>query len=238
MLSHTQLYRLCLLNYYHTGQFAIDRAAANRFIKHAIAQAKDIPPTPTSDSGPTPTHAPLNTDGTEDTVPVPVKVTAKMLERERYQQTLREEECEEEGGDLKVIDGEESDDDSPGHASGMPLAAKGKSRVVPSETSIGKRRRPPIDPFAGLRTFTRPRYPSCCSFSAFSLGYDPHLSAPVAETGTTSSSSRPRRTVRTKIEDDSVDTSSGTNTLVGKEHKRVERLRKRSKMKDPPSLAG
>ncbi len=164
----------CLLNHHHTGQFAIDRAAATRFIKHAIAQAKDIPPTPTPDSGPT-TRVPFNADSTADTVPVPVpvKVTEKMLEREQYQRALREEECEEEsGGDLEVIDGEEagdddepSEDDSPGQASGMPLAAKGKSRV-PSETSIGKRRRPPIDPFAGLRIFTRSHYPSCRNFSA------------------------------------------------------------------------
>jgi len=199
-------------------QFAIDRAAANRFIKHAIAQAKDIPPTPTSDSGPTTTRVPFNADGTADTVPapVPVTVTAKMLERERYQRALREEQSEEESEDLKVIDGEEatdgdesSEDDSPGQASGVPLAAKGKSRALPSETGIGKRRRPPIDPFAG---------------------YDPRPSAPVAETDTTSSSSRSRRMARTNI---GADTSSGTNTPSGRGKDRVERSRKRSKMKDP-----
>ena len=159
MLSRAQLHRLCLLNYHHTGQFAIDRAAASRFIKHAIAQAKDIAPTSPSDPGPTTTRVPFNADSAADTVPVPVpvKVTAKMLERERYQQALREEEDEEESGDLKVIDSEEvadgdeqSEDDSPGQESGVPLAAKGKSRALPSETGIGKRRRPPVDPFAGL----------------------------------------------------------------------------------------
>lgn len=136
-------------------QFAIDRAAANRFIKHAIAQAKNTPPTPTSDSGPTTgSRVPFSADGPADTVPVPVKVTEKMLEREQYQQALREEEeCEEESGDLEMIDGEEvaDKDDSPGRASGVPLAAKGKSRVPPSETNIGMRGRPPIDPFAGSR---------------------------------------------------------------------------------------
>ncbi|KAI9460473.1 hypothetical protein BJY52DRAFT_256338 [Lactarius psammicola] len=149
-------------------QFAIDRAAATRFIKHAIAQAKDEPPTPTLDTGLT-TRVPFNADGTADMAPVPVKVTEKMLERERYQQALREEECEEEsGGDLEVIDDEEevsdddeddkpSEDNSPGQASsGVPPAAKGKSRV-PSETSIRKRRRPPIDPFAGYGEDPHPR---------------------------------------------------------------------------------
>ena len=171
----------CLLIHYHTGQFAIDRAAANRFIKHAIAQAKDIPPTPASDSGPATTRIPSKADGTADTlpapVPAPVKVTAKMLERERYQRALREEECEEEeSGDLKVIDGEEvadgdesSEDDSPGQVPAVSLSAKGKSRVSPSETSIGKRRRPPIDPFAGLRTFTQSYYPYFCNLFCTSL---------------------------------------------------------------------
>jgi hypothetical protein len=86
-------------------------------------------------------------------------VTEKMLEREQYQRTLREEEGEEEsGGDLKVIDGEEDEeeedeqpsDNSPSQASGV--AAKGKSKV-PSEKSVGKRRRRPVDPFAGLCAF-------------------------------------------------------------------------------------
>ena len=162
----------CLLNYYHTGQFAIDRAAANRFIKRAIAQAKDITPTLTSDSGPTTTRILSKSDGTADTEPVPasVKMSVKMLEREQYQRALCEEEHEEESGDLKVINGEEvadrnelSEGDSPGQVLTVPLSAKGKSRVLPSETSIGKRRQPPIDPFAGFHTFTQSHYPSCCN---------------------------------------------------------------------------
>ncbi|KAH9050545.1 hypothetical protein EDB84DRAFT_1613115 [Lactarius hengduanensis] len=161
-------------------QFAIDRAAATRFIKHAIAQAKDAPPTPTPESGPS-TSVPFDAEGTADTVPVPVpvKVTEKMLERERYQRALREKEREEDsGGDLKVIDGEEaageddeqrSEDDSPGQAA--PSAAKGKSRASP-ETGIGKRRRPPIDPFAGLRTFT-----SVVSFIHLAVTFSARLSS-------------------------------------------------------------
>ncbi|KAH9065854.1 hypothetical protein EDB87DRAFT_1574294 [Lactarius vividus] len=137
-------------------QFAIDRAAATRFIKHAIAQAKDAPPTPAPEPGPS-TSVPFDAEGTADSVPVPVKVTEKMLERERYQRALREEEPEEDsGGDLEVIDGEEvaeDEDDSPGQ---VPLPDKGKSRASP-ETGIGKRRRPPIDPFAGHGDDLKPR---------------------------------------------------------------------------------
>lgn len=158
LCTRSQSHRIC---HHHTGQFAVDRAAATRFIKHAIAQAKDAPPAPTSDSSPTTARVPSNTDGPADPAPalVPVKVTEKMLEREQYQRTLHEEEREEESGDLKVIDGEEDDDDeertsdnSPTQAPGV--AAKGKSKV-PSEMNVAKRRRRPIDPFAGLCTFVQ-----------------------------------------------------------------------------------
>ena len=151
-----------MLNQLHTGQFAIDRAAATRFIKHAIAQAKDIPPASTSDSGPTTAHVTLNADRTADTVPAPVKVTEKMLEREQHQQALREAEHEEESEGLKVIDGEEDDDNdgqrSSDNSPGQASTAKGKSKA-PSETSTGKRRRQTIDPFAGLCTFARSHCP-------------------------------------------------------------------------------
>ncbi|KAH9004140.1 hypothetical protein EDB86DRAFT_3062472 [Lactarius hatsudake] len=132
-------------------QFAIDRAAATRFIKHAIAQAKDAPPTPTPESGPS-TRVPLDTEGTADTVPA--KVTEKMLERERYQRALREEEREE--GQWWWGLGTEEDDEQQSEDEAVPPAAKGKSRASP-ETSTGKRRRPPIDPFAGYGDDPKPR---------------------------------------------------------------------------------
>jgi exosome complex protein LRP1 len=106
------------LNRYHTGQVAIDRAAATRFIKHAIAQAKDAPPNNSSGPGPGPgpsTHVRPIIDGdTASAVRAPIKVTEKMLEREQYHEALREEDAladeeELEGGGLAVIDGEEPD---------------------------------------------------------------------------------------------------------------------------------
>jgi exosome complex protein LRP1 len=178
--------RLNLITY--VGQVAIDRAAATRFIKHAIAQAKDTPST--NDSVPVPgpsTHTRIGDNdeaGTASAIRVPVTVTEKMLEREQYHAALQREDAlvdEEESGDLEVIDGEEpdgplSDDTSPHQTSrGSGLEAnnnkteskgKGKAKAVEpiptfstaqknvlpsSETTItGKRRRPAIDPFAGL----------------------------------------------------------------------------------------
>jgi hypothetical protein len=84
-----------------------------------------------------------------------------MLEREEYQRALREEGSEEESGDLKVIDGEEDDNDDERSSDNSPSqasATKGKSKV-PSETSVGKRRRRAIDPFAGSYTLVQSHCP-------------------------------------------------------------------------------
>ncbi|KAI0257250.1 hypothetical protein BJV78DRAFT_1150209 [Lactifluus subvellereus] len=199
-------------------QLAIDRVAATRFIKHAIAQAKDAPLN--NGSGP---------------VRAPVKVTEKMLEREQYFEALREEDAlageeeELEGGGLEVIEGEEpdgrlSDDASPRpcQASESELEAgdrgkgkgKGKAKAVdvpitsapdapPSDIKIpGKRRRPATDPFAGYGDDPDARFPA--------------LAAPGAK-GV------------------SAEASSGTNTPPGGEQRdRAKKSRKRPKKKGYP----
>jgi len=170
-------------DHHNTGQLAIDKVAASRFIKHAIAQAKDT--RPISVSSPTP-HIRVNdndNDGggsgaaTAHGVCVPVKVTEKMLEREKYHEALREEaQASDDGGDLEVFDAEDEPSDEAGRtppegdASSSSLDATGKQKgkgkakavaggtsvhdVLPSsETAAGKRRRPPVDPFAGLCRF-------------------------------------------------------------------------------------
>ncbi len=176
-----------------TGQLAIDKVAASRFIKHAIAQAKDT--RPITVSSPTP-HIRVNdndNDGggsgsgaaTAHDVRVPIKMTEKMLEREKYHEALREEaQASDDGGDLEVFDGEDEPSDEAGRtppeedaSSYSPLQApsseldaagkqkgKGKAKAVvggtpihdippASETAGGKRRRLPVDPFAGLCRF-------------------------------------------------------------------------------------
>jgi hypothetical protein len=118
-------------------------------------------------------------------------MTEKMLEREKYHETLREEALEsDDGGDLEVIDDVEdepsdepevgrtpSDEDAspPLRQSKLDAASKengkgkGKAKAdgtpppilgyPPSETTAGKRKRPPMDPFAGLCPFSPPRFP-------------------------------------------------------------------------------
>ena len=188
---HISFINFALDDHHHTGQLAIDKVAATRFIKHAIAQVKDT--TPNNVPGPS-AHVRPN-DNNNDTgggaasrnVRVPLKVTEKMLEREKYYEALREEDlASDDDGGLEVIDDEEdgpsngteagrtpSEEDafpplreSKSDATSSKEKGKGKAKAVvdgtstplpddppPSETNAEKRRRPPMDPFAGLYCF-------------------------------------------------------------------------------------
>ncbi|KAG1757046.1 Sas10/Utp3/C1D family-domain-containing protein, partial [Suillus lakei] len=77
------------------SKLGIDKAAASRFIKHAIAQAKLVrveEPNNTS-------HGPASSSSER----VPVKITSKMAERAEYEKNLEELGSEEEE-DLEVFD--------------------------------------------------------------------------------------------------------------------------------------
>lgn len=125
------------------GSVAVDKAAANRFIKHAIAQVKAQRP-PGDDE--VPAHIRFNEDGS---APIPVKVTSKMLAREQYQQELKEAGSEEED-ELEVIDDVEEEPGAEISSSGTPRTDKGKAKATDAEDSgVRKRRRPVVDPFAG-----------------------------------------------------------------------------------------
>ncbi|KAI1793138.1 Sas10/Utp3/C1D family-domain-containing protein [Ganoderma leucocontextum] len=152
---------------------AVDRAAANRFIKHAIAQVKGQPQQRTpgeapaqSDGPPTHTHIRFDENGNAPSGPssassstlaaqIPVKVTSKMLARAEYQKKLAEGDASSDDDDadaLEVIDGESEtvDGAEPERTSSK---AKGKAKATGEEdvTPRGatKRRRPASDPFAG-----------------------------------------------------------------------------------------
>ncbi|KAF8899218.1 Sas10/Utp3/C1D family-domain-containing protein [Infundibulicybe gibba] len=123
----------------------IDKEAAGRFIKHAITQAKN-------------TTMPIHTVSESSTsdVRVPTKVTAKMLERARYEKNLKERDAEEsEEEELEVFgDGGDSDGGMDVDAQGPNVTdLKGKGRLLVSDTepieSTSRKRRPTIDPFAG-----------------------------------------------------------------------------------------
>ncbi|KAH7922799.1 hypothetical protein BV22DRAFT_1037119 [Leucogyrophana mollusca] len=126
----------------------IDKAAAGRFIKHAIAQVKYTTPT----SGPSDATSTASTSN----VRVPIKVTSKMVERAEYEKNLQDVGSEEEE-DLEVFDAaseEDAGEDEAEEAQAKPT--KGKQRAVDVDEAnkasnpVGsKRKRPRIDPFAG-----------------------------------------------------------------------------------------
>ncbi|KAI0274955.1 hypothetical protein BC834DRAFT_965413 [Gloeopeniophorella convolvens] len=209
-------------------QLVVDRAAAKRFIQHAISQAQAVPP-PT---GPV-THVRFDDDGTAHTVTAPTKVTAKMVEREQYFERLQgqgdEEEEEDEG--LRVIDGDEGSDEAMDEDAPAPAAStskgKGKARAVDaaatpevaSSTSGSKRRRPPVDPFAGYGDEADTRSPAAVN---------PTGEAPtIARTGT--------KARKIRLDDASVDASSGSSTPAGGEPQDgTKKAKKRPKKKARP----
>ena len=116
---------------------AIDKAAANRFIKHAIAQVKY--------------GRPPGQDEEVSTVRVPVKVTSKMVARAEYEEQLREEGSEEEEEDLQVFD-EAEDEAQSGSSSSNESKGKGKAVAMENSNVFNrgqKRRRQTVDPSAG-----------------------------------------------------------------------------------------
>ncbi|PBL00674.1 hypothetical protein ARMGADRAFT_1073015 [Armillaria gallica] len=132
-----------------TRHIEIDKAAAGRFIKHAITQAKlGRPP---GEALPEPTPGPSN-------VRVPVKVTEKMLQRQQYEKEMKERDAAEgsEESDLEVFDDEKMDEDDnekvvdvKGKGKAKEQNDEGKLSVDASTTPGTKRRRATVDPFAG-----------------------------------------------------------------------------------------
>jgi hypothetical protein len=176
---------------------------------------------------------------------------------------------EEESGELEVFGGEEpdglllSDDVSPRQASGwseLEAAAdkgkgKGTAKAVDTDTPPtltaeddplsqttrpGKRRRPVVDPFAGLCSSASSQFLSFFHLPhvALYIGYgdDPgaHAAAVVPEAGSAPSVEPPGTKAWRHKEGISTEASSGTNTPSGGEQQdRAKKSRKRSKKKGP-----
>lgn len=145
-----------------TGKFGIDKAAAGRFIKHAIAQAKNAHLVDEPSDAATATATATAASSSSNHERVPVKVTSKMMARAEYEKELKELGSEEEE-DLEVFDEEAAvkddeamitTDDPPEETRPMRLD-KGKGRASEEEQSKGeqvpssRRKRPRVDPFSG-----------------------------------------------------------------------------------------
>ncbi|KAN0100234.1 hypothetical protein V8E55_000218 [Tylopilus felleus] len=137
-------------------KLGIDKAAAERFIKHAIAQAKNA--TLVDEDEPSGPATAASSSSSHERIPV--KVTSKMVARAEYEKELEELGSQEED-DLQVFDEEMAVDEEPmGTADGLPEETrftkldKGKGRASGTEQSKGeevtssKRKRPRVDPYA------------------------------------------------------------------------------------------
>ena len=139
-----------------------------------------------------------------------------MLEREKYHEALREEALLENEDDeqLEIID---NDGDEEGEGKGKASAVDPPVPDVspPSSNPAGKRRRPPIDPFAGLCDFPPHVFHLLQLFHSAGYGddQDTRSSAASAEKDSTQSASRSGTKLRkTHKEDISAEAASGTNT--------------------------
>ncbi|KAL4067296.1 hypothetical protein V8B97DRAFT_1977087 [Scleroderma yunnanense] len=140
----------------------IDKEAAGRFIKHAIAQAKNVRLVDETEQ-----DAESSTAGPSTTAErVPVKVTSKMLQRAEYEKHLKEM-ADEEEENLEVVGENVEEDYAMDGPDDRPLEMlqdvetidKGKEEEEPSradDVSASHRKRPRIDPFAGYDNISIP----------------------------------------------------------------------------------
>lgn len=132
----------------------IDKAAATRFIKHAIAQAQWKETAAEEDD-----EDNNDNDNTQQIISsssyTPVKITSKMIQRAAYEKEIKEQDTmgTDEDEELEIFEG---DAELPTPMEGGETR-KGKGKETPPATANGgtrfsrnKRRKPVVDPFAGI----------------------------------------------------------------------------------------
>ena len=152
----------------HTSERTeIDKAAATRFIKHAIAQAQWKKTAAEADDE---DDNNVTSDNIHEAVPsssshIPVKMTSKMIQRAVHEKKIKEQDAMDSDEDeLAVFEGDELPAQT---ESNQVVKDKGKRKettpppIINEDTHINlsKRRRPMLDPFAG--TFISPSIRSC-----------------------------------------------------------------------------
>lgn len=130
----------------------VDRAAAGRFIKHAISEAKESAAS----------NAQAGPSKVQPSTIVPIRITEKMREREKYQQELAAESSDDSNDDevLEIIDDEDDDgEDNALSLSKTEMKSTTATRVTSMKTSDNeptkgqkKKRTRPMDPF-GCKSF-------------------------------------------------------------------------------------
>ena len=145
-----------------TGQFTVNKEAAGRFIKHAIAQAKNVRLVDETEQDTESSAAGPSTSAKR----VPIKTTAKMHQRAEYEKNLKEI-ADEEEDDLEVFGENVEEDypmDEPPADVSLGMEDEGKEREEQVADAPGSRRkRPRIDPFAGMLLFCFTFFVDPCS---------------------------------------------------------------------------
>lgn len=212
----------------------IDKGAAQRFIKHAITQATYMKAT-TED-----------TPAATSSVRVQTKITSKMLERQLYEQKLKEQDAQEsEDEGLQVFeDNDESMEAEPSAPKINNNKGKAKANEVPSTpagpTSAGaKRRRPTLDPFAGTYLRNQRVPPGHSTTSGYGDDDMTPTTADASRAGTPAGLSNPgpkarkskKQALDTSVdspagEDDSQNSPAPRSTDVSKSKKTKKKARK------------
>ena len=136
----------------------IDKAAATRFIKHAIAQAQWKKTAAEADEDEDDNN--VTSDNTHQVGPsssshIPMKMTNKMHQRAAYEKEIKEQDAiDSDEDELEVFEGDELPTRT---ESEQNVKGKGKRKETTppaiidedTHTSLNKRRRPVVDPFAG-----------------------------------------------------------------------------------------
>lgn len=136
--SYLSTLLLILTNSSLAGRTTVDKDAAGRFIKHAIAQARPLPIPGTS-----------TTVDPENSAPVPVKITSKMLQRQQYEEDLKNSKDEDEDDeDLAIIDEDMEEKPTRSSSKNMGKRKAEADADQPMEVTSRKQRRQ-IDPFPG-----------------------------------------------------------------------------------------
>ena len=149
----------CFCSFFFSSERTeIDKAAATRFIKHAIRQAQWKKTAAEADEDEDDND--VTSDNTHQATPsssshIPVKMTSKMIQRAAYEKEIKEQDAMDSDEDeLGVFEGDELPSRTEGK---QDIKGKGKPKeatppaVIDEDThiSLNKRRRPVVDPFAG-----------------------------------------------------------------------------------------
>ena len=146
----------------------LDKAAASRFIKHAISEAQSsqqLQWKKTSAEEDQNDDSSSSEDNESESTTIKLqpiiqpKMTSKMLARQNYEKELREQDSNPNSDEEDVLEVFDQMDVDDGHAN-VKDKKKGKGKLMPiaSPGVPSKRRRPVMDPFAasGLSRFFQP----------------------------------------------------------------------------------